>query len=83
VSCEQTTCASPCSSSGSTSSDMCLPDSTVPADAPDCPSTLHLPRERDCPYGSPDPACVPAPDGATNVFCCPAAPVRSRFALRH
>jgi hypothetical protein len=75
VSCEEAACASPCggSSSGSTTGDMCLPDSTVPADAPDCQSLPNFPRERDCPYGSPDPACVPAPDGATNVFCCPAA----------
>jgi hypothetical protein len=38
---------------------MCLPDSTVPADMPDCQSTPNTPRERDCPFGSPDPRASP------------------------
>jgi hypothetical protein len=75
VSCEQGSCASKCgvSSSGSNGGDQCLPDSTVPADMPDCQSTPNTPRERDCPFGSPSPSCIPAPNGATNVFCCPAS----------
>jgi len=75
VNCEQNTCASACSGATapppSAGQGACLPDSSVPSGAPDCAGLTSTPVEHDCPFGSPDPSCVAAPNGATNVFCCP------------
>ncbi|MDP9151046.1 MAG: hypothetical protein M3O36_14035 [Myxococcota bacterium] len=76
VTCQQASCTSACSVAAPPTNSGgqpagCLPDSAVPPGSPDCASLVNTPVERDCPFGSPDAACVPAPGGSANVFCCP------------